>query len=229
MREMADNKRIPSQAIRSLLKVYFIMGSVNCRLSPAEVLTEALAGGITLFQFREKGKGALTGRGKFELAQNLMQLCRAHGVPFIVNDDLELAIALNADGIHVGQDDASAGTIRARLGAGKIIGVSAHTLQEAQQAIEDGADYLGIGPVYPTSSKEDAQPVNGTRLIEELRTRGIDIPLVGIGGITLSNTAPVIAAGADGISLISAIAQAAKISETAKGFVKTVEEGLRRG
>lgn len=224
---MSDLNRIPSKAIRSLLKVYFIMGSVNCRLDPAEVLTEALAGGITLFQFREKGNAALTGSAKFELAMSLMQLCRAHDVPFIVNDDLELAIALDADGIHVGQDDAPASMIRSKLGPGKIIGVSAHTLQEAQQAILDGADYLGVGPVYPTNSKADAQPVNGTRLIEELRARGIDIPLVGIGGITLSNAAPVIAAGADGISLISAIAQADQISEAARGFVKTVEEGLR--
>ncbi|USB33083.1 thiamine phosphate synthase [Paenibacillus sp. YPG26] len=224
---MTDNSRISSAALRSLLKVYFIMGSVNCRLDPSEVLTEALTGGITLFQFREKGNGALTGRGKLELARSLMQLCRAHGVPFIVNDDLELAIALDADGIHVGQDDAPAGMIRRRLGAGKIIGVSAHNLQEAQQAIQDGADYLGVGPVYPTNSKADAQPVRGTQLIEELRMRGIDIPLVGIGGITLSNAAPVIAAGADGISLISAIAQADQISDTARGFVKKVDEELR--
>jgi thiamine-phosphate pyrophosphorylase len=215
-------KRIDSDQLRDLLKVYFIMGSVNCRMSPAKVLKEAVAGGITMFQFREKGTGALTAEVRFNLGKRLQKICQAHGVPFIVNDDIDLAIALDADGIHVGQDDTPALAIRQLLGEDKIVGVSAHSLAEAQQAIADGADYLGIGPIYPTSSKDDAQAVRGTLVIEEIRKSGITIPLVGIGGITMHNAAPVLAAGADGISVISAIASAEDITLAARGFVQQV-------
>ncbi|MEK4348154.1 thiamine phosphate synthase [Paenibacillus sp. FSL P4-0184] len=215
-------KQIDSDQLRDLLKVYFIMGSVNCRIAPAKVLKEAITGGITMFQFREKGTGALTAQVKFNLGRRLQKICRANGVPFIVNDDIDLAIALDADGIHVGQDDTPALAIRQLLGEDKIVGVSAHSLAEAQQAIADGADYLGIGPIYPTSSKEDAQAVQSTSVIEEIRNSGITIPLVGIGGITVHNAAPVLAAGADGISVISAIAGAEDITLAARGFVHEV-------
>ncbi|KHL93791.1 thiamine-phosphate pyrophosphorylase [Paenibacillus sp. IHB B 3415] len=219
-------KRIDSEEMRKLLKVYFIMGSVNCRLSPAETLSAAADGGITLFQFREKGPGALTGAALLELGQQLRAICRDRRIPFIVNDDLELAVALDADGVHAGQDDLPARTIRQRLGEHKIIGVSAHNLAEAQQAIADGADYLGIGPVYPTSSKDDAEAVQGTAVIETLRRSGLNIPLVGIGGITLDNALPVIRAGADGISVISAIAGAENIRETARAFGRIIQCGM---
>ncbi|MDH6368311.1 thiamine-phosphate pyrophosphorylase [Paenibacillus sp. PastF-3] len=215
-------KQIDSDQLRNLLKVYFIMGSVNCLKSPAKVLKEAVAGGITMFQFREKGTGALTAEVRFNLGRRLQKICRANGVPFIVNDDINLAIALDADGIHVGQDDTPTLAIRQLLGEDKIVGVSAHSLAEAQQAIADGADYLGIGPIYPTSSKDDAQAVRGTLVIEEIRNSGITIPLVGIGGITVHNAAPVLAAGADGISVISAIAGAEDITLAARGFVQEV-------
>lgn len=175
-----------------------------------------------MFQFREKGTGALTAQVRFNLGRRLQKICRENGVPFIVNDDIDLAIALDADGIHVGQDDTPALAIRQLLGEDKIVGVSAHSLAEAQQAIADGADYLGIGPIYPTSSKEDAQAVRGTSVIEEIRNSGITIPLVGIGGITVHNAAPVLAAGADGISVISAIAGAEDITLAARGFVHKV-------
>lgn len=212
--------RISSDILREQLKLYFIMGSVNCRRSPEEVLAEAVAGGITMFQFREKGDNALTGSERFELAKRLQQICRVHSVPFIVNDDIHLAIALDADGIHVGQDDEPAQQIRQQIGAHKIVGVSAHSLSEAKQAITDGADYLGIGPIYPTSSKEDAKAVLGTQLIEHIRENDIHIPLVGIGGITRQNAAPVLAAGADGIALISAIAAADDIAGTVRALME---------
>ncbi|QUL57516.1 thiamine phosphate synthase [Paenibacillus tritici] len=215
-------KRINSEDMRRLLKLYFIMGSVNCKLSPADTLSAAADGGITLFQFREKGPAALTGAALLKLGGQLRETCRNYGIPFIVNDDLELAAALDADGIHVGQDDLPARLIRQRLGEHKIIGVSAHNLTEARQAIADGADYLGVGPVYPTTSKADAQAVRGTAVIEELRHSGLTIPLVGIGGITLENAPPVIQAGADGISVISAIAGAEDIRGTTRRFAQLV-------
>ncbi|WP_042200701.1 thiamine phosphate synthase [Paenibacillus camerounensis] len=208
--------------IRRVLKLYFIMGSANCRLSPAETLTQAINGGITLFQFREKGPGALTGAAAVRLGRQLQAVCRAHGIPFIVNDDIGLAETLDADGVHVGQEDEPAGSIRRRLGTDKIVGVSAHTPEEARQAIADGADYLGVGPVYPTSSKDDARAVQGTQVIEQLRLSGFGIPLVGIGGITADNVAPVIRAGADGISVISAISAAAEVKEAASRLLNAV-------
>ncbi|WP_269474729.1 thiamine phosphate synthase [Paenibacillus sp. URB8-2] len=209
-----------SEHVRSLLRVYFIMGSVNCRRPAAEVLAEAIAGGVTIFQFREKGPGALTGEAKLNLARELQGICRSHSVPFIVNDDIDLAIAIDADGVHVGQDDEPAQALREQLGSRKIIGVSAHTPEEVRQAIADGADYLGIGPVYPTASKDDARPVQGTILIGNLRKEGVSIPLVGIGGITADNASPVLAAGADGISVISAIAGADHPEAAAAAFAR---------
>ncbi|MDP4099305.1 thiamine phosphate synthase [Paenibacillus sp. P96] len=208
MNSYSDQRPEPD-TVRRQLAVYFIMGSINCPdRSPVAVLREAIAGGVTLFQFREKGAGALTGQAAYELARELQAVCREGGVPFIVNDDVDMAAALGADGIHVGQEDAPADSLRDRLGYKAIVGVSAHTLEEAGRAIRDGADYLGIGPVYPTRSKHDARTVQGTRLIQELRGLGIDIPLVGIGGITPGNAPPVLAAGADGVSVISAISGA---------------------
>lgn len=214
---------IHHDTMRQYLKLYFIMGSNNCKQNPVEVLSEAIAGGITLFQFREKGPGALMGQAKFELAKRLQKLCRQHHIPFIVNDDISLAIAIDADGVHIGQDDEPAGSIRARLGPNAIIGVSAHTLVEAQQAIRDGANYLGIGPVFPTQSKDDAKEVQGTILIKELRAKGSHIPLVGIGGITIDNATSVIQAGADGVSVISAIAGADSVRDSAAHFIREIE------
>ncbi|WP_420850486.1 thiamine phosphate synthase [Paenibacillus tepidiphilus] len=202
-----------------MLQLYFIMGSVNCpRLSPADTLREAIAGGITLFQFREKGSGALQGSAALELGRQLQAICREHAIPFIVNDDIGMAAALEADGVHVGQEDEPASAIRERLGSGAIIGVSAHNLEEARQAIVGGADYLGVGPIYPTASKDDARAVQGTLVLTELRRSGLDIPLVGIGGITAGTALPVMEAGADGISVISAIAGAEDIRRAAADF-----------
>ncbi|WP_404823811.1 thiamine phosphate synthase [Paenibacillus rhizovicinus] len=198
--------------------VYLIMGSTNvpAGIDPEDLLREAIEGGITCFQFREKGSGSLAGEAKLELAKRLQAVCREHGIPFIVNDDISLAVVLKADGVHVGQDDEPAAEIRARIGAEAIIGVSAHTVAEARKALADGADYLGIGPIYPTGSKPDAKVPQGTRLLEELRDAGITVPLVGIGGITPDNASAVIAAGADGVSVISAITLAPSVRDAAR-------------
>lgn len=216
-----------TEQLRQQLRLYFIMGTANCIKSPLETLREAIDGGITMFQFREKGDSARTGEACFELARLLQELCRTAGIPFIVNDDIELAVRLDADGVHVGQDDAPAAVIRQRLGRGKIIGVSAHTLPEVRQAIADGADYLGVGPIYPTPSKADARAVQGTRLLGDIRDAGISIPIVGIGGITAAKAAPVLAAGADGVSVISAIAGAADPAAAARGFRAAIAEARR--
>ncbi|WHZ00762.1 thiamine phosphate synthase [Neobacillus sp. YX16] len=210
-----------TESLRDSLKVYFIMGSPNCRVHPAQVLREAIEGGITLFQYREKGTGAFTGDKKVELAKELQQICREHQIPFIVNDDIELAIALNADGVHIGQEDEPVKDVRKKIGD-KIIGVSVHSYEEAMVAVDGGADYFGIGPVFPTKTKEDAKPSNGTKLIKVLRERGLSIPVVGIGGITSDNAGTVIQAGADGVSVITAISHANCVTKAAKELRKSV-------
>ncbi|WP_053367648.1 thiamine phosphate synthase [Bacillus sp. FJAT-27245] len=215
---------IDSARMRDLLRVYFIAGSMNCLKDPEVVLEEAIAGGITLFQFREKGTGSLEGEEKKILAGKLHQICKAHNIPFIVNDDVELAIELDADGVHVGQEDAEAGGVRKRIGD-KILGVSVHSEKEARLALEAGADYVGIGPVFTTKTKEDAKPERGTGLIEQLRATGYEVPIVGIGGITVGNAASVIKAGADGVSVISAISLAENPIQAAQELANQVEQG----
>ncbi|MFJ7726601.1 thiamine phosphate synthase [Neobacillus sp. NPDC097160] len=212
--------------LQAALRVYFIMGSPNCLKEPEEVLKEAIAGGITLFQFREKGKGALTGSEKLSLAKELQAICKEHQIPFIVNDDIELALVIGADGVHIGQEDEPVGTVRERIGE-MILGVSVHTNEEAMTALRDGADYFGIGPVFPTKTKEDAKPSKGTSLIESLRKNGYTIPIVGIGGITSENAASVIKAGADGVSVITAISHAETPMEAARALRKNI--GERKG
>ncbi|MDB5052132.1 MAG: thiE [Bacilli bacterium] len=202
------------ERIRALLRLYLVMGSINCKIDPLKVLDEAIRGGITLFQFREKGEGALVGSEKAALARELNKQCRRQSIPFIVNDDVELALELNADGIHVGQEDASVPDFAKRF-AHKIIGVSAHNVAEAKLACEHGASYIGVGPIYATSSKADAHEVQGPAIIAELRRQGIQLPLVGIGGIGLGNAHAVREAGADGIAVISAITAAASPQEAA--------------
>lgn len=217
--------RITMDEMSKLLPVYFIMGSNNCTKEPLQVLREALEGGITLFQFREKGEGALTGEKRIRFAKELQTLCKEYNVPFIVNDDVELALELDADGVHVGQDDEGITSVREKMGD-KIVGVSTHTIEEARWAIENGADYLGVGPIFPTSTKKDTKAVQGTKGLNYFREHEITIPIVGIGGITIENTASVIDAGADGISVISAISLADSAYESTKKLADKVNKSL---
>jgi thiamine-phosphate pyrophosphorylase len=211
-----------TESLRESLKVYFIMGSPNCKDNPSTVLKEAIEGGITLFQFREKGPGALTGDEKVSLAKELQQICRENQIPFIVNDDIQLAITLDSDGVHIGQEDEPIEEVRKKIGNDKIIGVSVHSYDEAITALQGGADYFGIGPVFSTKTKEDAKPSSGTKLIEELRARGLTIPIVGIGGINAENAGTVIKAGADGVSVITAISHAPSVIQAANALRKSV-------
>lgn len=208
--------RIAAEDLRSHLKLYLVMGSANCRADPLFVLEQAIRGGITLFQFREKGEGALVGAAKEQLARQLQSICRSHNVLFIVNDDVDLAIRIEADGVHIGQDDEPADQVRARLGPHRIVGVSAHSIEEADRAIANGADYIGIGPIYPTATKKDANEVQGTGLIQALRRQGLTVPLVGIGGIQAENAPAVMHAGADGVAVVSAISMARQVEESTR-------------
>ncbi|MBU9710553.1 thiamine phosphate synthase [Evansella tamaricis] len=198
--------RIHENEMRKHLKLYFICGTTTSPDPLTKVLQSAINGGITLFQYREKGVGALSGAEKESLGRDLRDICRNAGIPFIVNDDLDLALKLSADGLHIGQDDGNVSDIRKKLGD-KILGVSAHTKEEAQQALLEGADYLGVGPVFPTTTKKDTEKVCSPGFIKKLRQGGINCPIVAIGGISTSNVAEVAKSDADGISVISAISK----------------------
>lgn len=163
-----------------------------------ERVRSALSGGVSVLQYRAKGKGreACLAEGN-----ELKQLCWNYGVAFIVNDDARLAHELDADGVHLGQDDGSIASARELLGAGKIIGKSTHSLAEAIQAEREGADYIGFGAMYPTGSKAVTH-IPGTAGLSDIRER-IGIPVVAIGGITTSNACRVIDAGADALAVIS--------------------------
>lgn len=214
--------RISSGDMKRLLKVYFIAGSTNCLKDPVGVLQEAIEGGITLFQYREKGEGGLHGKDKLELGKKLQCLCQENGIPFIVNDDIELALELDADGVHIGQEDEDAGAVRKRIGD-RILGVSVHSLEEAEIAKLAGADYFGVGPIFPTETKKDTKAVQGTVLLKELIE--FDIPIVGIGGINAGNAAEVMQAGADGVSVITAISHADNIKEAAAALKSEIFQG----
>jgi thiamine-phosphate pyrophosphorylase len=207
--------RIAKKDMRDLLRLYFIMGSNNCQTDPIHVLEQAIKGGISLFQFREKGNEAFSGEEKYHFAQELQSICKKHMIPFIVNDDVELALALNADGVHIGQDDESAEVVRRKIGD-KILGVSTHNLREVEKAIAEGSDYVGIGPIYSTKTKEDAKAAQGTELILEVRNKGINVPIVGIGGITSENVAPIMKCGGNGVSVITAISLAVDPEKSAR-------------
>ncbi|MEO4054736.1 thiamine phosphate synthase [Solibacillus sp. CAU 1738] len=198
---------------RDELAVYFIMGTPNCNRDPLLILKEALEAGITIFQLREKGEGALVGDELIQFAKNCQSLCRQYNVPFIVNDHVELAREIDADGVHVGQDDSRLSEVRT-LFPHKIVGVSVHTMEEMEAAIAGGADYVGIGPIYETSSKLDAKRPAGVTFLEQARKAYPTFPIVAIGGISEKNAQPVLAAGSDGVAVISAICGSASIKDT---------------
>jgi thiamine-phosphate pyrophosphorylase len=212
-------------SLKERLKLYLVMGSVNALKDPLFVLEEAIRGGITAFQFREKGEGALTGQQAANLGKELQRLCKARNVLFIVNDDVELALELGADGIHVGQEDESCIKIRKQM-SGKLVGVSAHNVEEAKSAVKNGADYLGVGPMYPTKTKLDARHVQGPIIIREMRQNGILLPLVGIGGIETGKVQAVMEAGADGVAVVSAVSQAGLPCHAAERLLQEINNNF---
>lgn len=191
---------------KQTVNLYFIMGTVNLAgRDPLHVLEEALKGGVTSFQLREKGPGALTGEELKAFALACQQLCEQYSVPFIVNDNIDLAIEIAADGIHIGQEDGYISAVREKVGPDMLIGVSTHSVTEAIAAADAGADYIGLGPVYETQTKVDTQPVIGVETIKEVASLLPGLPIVAIGGISERRAGTVIKAGASGVAVISAI------------------------
>lgn len=188
-----------------------------------EVVRDSLDGGVTFLQLREKN---LDEDSFYEEAVRLQAMAREYKVPFVINDNVEIAVRMNADGVHVGQDDMEAGNVRALIGPDKILGVSAQTVEQAVLAEQQGADYLGVGAVFPTGSKDDAVDVP----LETLKAicEAVSIPVVAIGGITKENTPKLAGSGICGIAVISAIYAQENIHEAASALKKVTAETVQK-
>ncbi len=184
---------------------------------------KALKGGVTFLQLREKN---LDEAHFMEEAREIKELCRKYNVPLIINDNVEIAREIDADGVHVGQRDMEAGDVRRRLGPDKIIGVSARTVEQALQAEAHGADYLGVGAVFTTSTKSDAREVSHETL--KKICEAVKIPVVAIGGITRENIKELNGCGADGIAVISAVFAQPDIENAVRELRKCSEEMVKK-
>lgn len=184
-----------------------------------ECVEEALAAGVTLVQYRAK---AADGGVLYTEACKLKELCDKYSVPLIINDRLDIALAVGAAGVHLGQDDLPCAVARRLLGEDFIIGVSAHNPAEAVQAVSEGADYLGCGAVFGTATKHDVAKLG----LENLRAirKAVAVPMVGIGGITADNYAEVLATGADGAAIVSGILAQDNIGAVVKKLVATKQK-----
>jgi thiamine-phosphate pyrophosphorylase len=182
-----------------------------------DVLAQAIAGGCRMAQLREKSwpSGRL-----LPLAERLRERCARASVTFIVNDRVDLALAVGADGVHLGQDDLPARLARPLLRPSMILGLSTHSVEQARAARDAGADYIAVGSMFPSATKTDFELV-GPALLRKLRGE-IRVPLVGIGGITPDNAGEVVAAGADGVAVISAVCAADDPRAAAERFIAAI-------
>ena len=182
-------------------------------------IENALQGGVTLVQLREKN---VDGGIFLQRAIAVKNLCDKYNVPLLINDRIDVALACKAAGVHLGQDDIPPSAARAILGPDAIIGVSAHSCEEALAAEKDGADYLGVGAVFPTNSKDDASEV-GLNMLKEIRQIS-KLPIVGIGGINAQNYTQVRAAGAQGAAIISGILGVNNIEDEVSKIKMTISD-----
>ena len=189
------------------------------RQSLYEQVESALKGGVTCVQLREK---ELPEEYFLAEAMEISELCRRYGIPFFINDNVDIALACHADGIHVGQEDLDAAQVRQRVGDGMKIGVSVHCVEEALEAVKQGADYLGVGAMFATSTKTDVDVLP----METLRDicAAVDIPVVAIGGISRDNISQLSNTGVDGVALVSAIFAADDIENECRQLRKLAEE-----
>ncbi|MDR2181227.1 MAG: thiamine phosphate synthase [Treponema sp.] len=183
-----------------------------------EAVEAAIAGGVTMVQLREKEAET---REFYAIALEIQAVTRRHKIPLVINDRVDIALAIGADGLHLGQTDMPIAVARRLAGKALFIGISAGTVEEAAEAEKAGADYLGVGAIYPTGSKADAGQAVGPGRLREIRA-AVKLPLVAIGGIGPENAAEVLAAGADGVAVISAVLSQPDIREAAAALKKTL-------
>lgn len=186
-----------------------------------EIVTAAIRGGVTVVQYREKNTGT---RRMIAEAQELCELCRLHSIPFIVNDRVDVALAVDADGVHVGQEDMPAVLARKLIGPGKILGVSVENLAQLEEALAAEADYVGASPIFATPTKPDAPAPIGLQGLREL-ARASSIPVVAIGGMNASNAAEILSAGAAGVAVVSAIVGAEDVERAAAELRQAIGRG----
>lgn len=188
------------------------------RRSLDQCVAQAIAGGVTCVQLREKDAP------HFEvapLAERLQEVCAAADIPFLVNDDIELALETGADGVHLGQDDMDCAEARAILGPDRLIGISVQTEEQALLAVAEGADYLGVGALSPTPTKPDAVEVSRAQLAAIVAA--VDVPLVGIGGMNATTIAQFAGSGLDGAAVVSAVFAADDCEAAARELRRAVE------
>lgn len=199
-----------------LPKVYPITDARLSGLSHAEQVVRLSEGGARLVQLREKH---LPAREFYREAEEAVRVARGRGVRVIINDRVDVALAVGADGVHVGQDDVGPEAARRVLGEGAIVGFSTHNVEQAVEAVRFPVDYVAIGPIFGTFSKENPDPVVGLEGLRRVREAVGDLPLVAIGGITRENALEVLAAGADSVAVIGALlAEPSKIIERTRAF-----------
>ena len=186
-----------------------------------DVVEESLRGGVTMLQLREK---SLAEPAFLAEARELQALCRDYHVPFIVNDNVDIALAMDADGVHVGQSDMEALDVRRKLGPDKIIGVSAQTVEQALLAEKHGADYLGVGAVFPTGSKDDADDVSYDTL--KAICRAVSIPVVAIGGIVPADIPAILRTGVRGVAISSTILGSPDPAATTREIINLINNNL---
>ena len=179
---------------------------------------EAICGGVTLVQLREK---EISSKEYFELAQRVKEVTDRHGIPLIINDRIDIALAIDADGVHLGPEDLTVPIARKLLGDGKIIGASAATVAEALLFQAQGADYLGVGAMFPTATKRGTEKV-GLDDLREIKS-AVHIPIVAIGGIKAENAKPVMETGVDGVAVVSAIMDQTDIREAARRLLSLLK------
>ena len=189
-------------------------------LTHAEIAERAIAGGADVIQLRDKVCGS---RKLCQIGRALRTITLKTGTLFIVNDRLDVALACEADGVHLGQDDIRVDVARQIAPPGFIIGVSVGTIDEAIRAEQDGADYLALSPVFSTASKNDAGPGRGLIVLREIR-RSVSVPVIAIGGITMDNVREVITAGADGVAVISVVVGSKNITAAAQELSTRISE-----
>lgn len=201
--------------------VYLVTEESLSTKSTLEVVSEAIKGGIDVIQLRDKG---LTMRERYVIGKELRRMTRAANIELIVNNDVDLAIAIDADGVHIGQDDLPIDEVRRLIGPSKIIGLTTGNIDEMVEAESKGADYIGIGAIYGTSSKDlpDRKKSIGLDILAEAKKR-LSIPIVAIGGISHSNAREVIRAGGDCVAVISAITASNNIEEATRALKNVVE------
>ena len=216
------NPSFPSNPRLILPRVYALTDVGLSGLSHAEQVELLSAGGATLVQLREKGMPA---REFYEQAKAAVDVAVQRGVQLIINDRVDVALAVGAHGVHLGQDDMPPEAVRKLLGPNAVIGYSSHNIEQAIAATKLPIDYLAIGPIFATTTKSDTAPVLGLEGLRAVRQAIGSIPLVAIGGITSANAAGVIAAGADSVAMISALlSNSHRISEATRSLLQDLQD-----